>query len=254
MKSKRRCAFCGREATLTGEHVWSDWVGRLLGKRKVKFNLTEADGTRKEFVLGGLNHKVNVVCKTCNEGWMSKLEEEVKPIVKEMILEGTEANLSPDELKIIAAWAFTRAIIADHIRINRLPFFYDQATRRAFAQHRTLPRGVQMWIARVAEPCGILKGGDIKAKEGTPAGFTLNVCTYAIGFLVVQITCPRWSKSANRKHHAPGKLTQSPEWDIVSIPFWPLPAGPIVWPAANWMTKNSLDTYADRWKYLVIGA
>ena len=253
MRSKRRCAFCGRAATLTGEHVWSDWVGKLLGKRKIKFNWTKADGTVKEWHLVGLNARVKVVCDTCNHGWMSQLEETAKPIVRDMILDPTDVTLGTSDLKIIAAWAFKSAIIADHLRLNPLPFFYDAANRRNFAQRLTIPDGVQMWISGVVKQCGILKGGDIKTKAGISAGFRINACTYALGHLVLQITCPRWTKSSNRRHNAPGKLTQAKEWDLVSTPIWPLPSNPVSWPPPNWMTKDSLDTYADRWKMILIG-
>jgi hypothetical protein len=94
MESNRSCAFCGSAASLTGEHIWSDWLSRLLGKRKVRYNWTEADGTVKEYRLVGLNAKVNIVCETCNNGWMSDLENAVKPIVQPMILNADEIALS----------------------------------------------------------------------------------------------------------------------------------------------------------------
>lgn len=252
MRNQRKCAFCGRVATLTGEHIWSDWVGRLLVPRKIRYKWTEADGTVKEWHKTGLDAKVKVVCDTCNNGWMSDLENTAKPIVQDMILDPKDVTLGPAELKIIAALAFKSAIIADHIRLNKLRFLYDAAQRRNFAQSLTVPTGVQMWISGVEAQCGILKGGDSTTGRWAATGFRINVCTYAIGHLVLQVTCTRWNKGSNRRKHAPGKLTQADEWGLVSTPFWPLPPEPVTWPPPNWMTKDSLDTFADRWKKLLI--
>ena len=213
---------------------------------------TEADGTIKEWRANGLDAKVKVVCEICNNGWMSDLENEAKPIVQDMIIGPTEVTLRPTELTLIAALAFKSAVIADHIRLNNVPFICDAAQRRRFAKSLAIPAGVQMWIGGVDQRCGLLKGGDNATDRGASDGFRLNVCTYIIGHLVLQVTCPRWAKGANRRRQAPGRLTQSPEANSVATPFWPLPKSPITWPPPSFITKDSIDAFADRWQNLTV--
>ena len=52
------------------------------------------------------------VCETCNNGWMSKLEEDAKPIILDLIRNQRDlSNLNVEERGILAAWAGKTAVI-----------------------------------------------------------------------------------------------------------------------------------------------
>jgi hypothetical protein len=55
----QRCAFCNRTAKLTGEHVWSDWLNSIFPPSTYFYRL-----------------KAKIVCRACNNGWMSNLESQ----------------------------------------------------------------------------------------------------------------------------------------------------------------------------------
>jgi hypothetical protein len=55
---------------------------------------------------------LNSICTRCNNGWMSKLEMEVKPILLPLIDGRRSAqSLSADERTVVARWAFKTAFI-----------------------------------------------------------------------------------------------------------------------------------------------
>jgi hypothetical protein len=43
------CGFCGASANLTGEHLWSNWIGKALGERNYRFTRMEPDGEIKQW-------------------------------------------------------------------------------------------------------------------------------------------------------------------------------------------------------------
>src|SRR5450631_2325848 len=84
----RPCAFCPSTANISGEHVWSNWMNELFPLGKVQFQRVTLDGTvLSEWQAPELNLKANVVCKPCNETWMSDIESHcAKPAMADLIL------------------------------------------------------------------------------------------------------------------------------------------------------------------------
>jgi hypothetical protein len=78
--ARRQCIFCPSPAN-TKEHVWPEWVLAVIDQdRPFRFEL----GSDPEFVFSG-EFKIRCVCGTCNHGWMSRLENEVKPFLEPML-------------------------------------------------------------------------------------------------------------------------------------------------------------------------
>ena len=69
------CAFCLKPTQMTGEHIFSAWMGKLFGKALYQFTTLDKKGTYHRSATRVLNQKAYVVCKECNNGWMSNLEE-----------------------------------------------------------------------------------------------------------------------------------------------------------------------------------
>jgi hypothetical protein len=215
--------------------------------------------TRKEFDGGvrqwrdtGLNLKANVTCGTCNNGWMSDLESKSIPIISDMILKCSNTTLQSREIAIIAAIAFKNVIVADYMHDRRPPFF-TFAERQSFANTLAIPDGVQMWLASVPVKHGLFKSYYGKSPSRTPDGFELNVFTYGVGHLVIQVVTSRWRKKFLRRHANPPFVTQDRAWDEVSVPFWPSDGTPIQWPAPAHLGNEIIDTFVHRWNRLVPG-
>jgi len=75
------CVFCGTTtAKITNEHVFADWISEPFRHEPVgTAEMVESDGSTRAFPAVPFQQKVRVVCKPCNEGWMSSLEDFTLP-------------------------------------------------------------------------------------------------------------------------------------------------------------------------------
>lgn len=112
-ETREPCAFCPETADITGEHVWSAWAGKMFGERRYTFTRKEPDGRVLTWHKKQLSPKTKVVCRACNGGWMSELENRVKSIAGDMVYKCSPATLQDTDIATIAAWAYTKAIVAE---------------------------------------------------------------------------------------------------------------------------------------------
>lgn len=148
----RSCAFCHREAKMSGEHIWSEWIGKVLGgSRRYAFRRVDPNGrTLNTWNSDELDLTAKVVCEPCNNGWMSDIERDHAKPTFAPIIDGEPFCLLPLGIKSAAIWAFKITVIADHIQSNRLPFF-TEIERTIFKERLDIPAGVQMWLAAYSE-------------------------------------------------------------------------------------------------------
>jgi hypothetical protein len=244
----RQCAFCPETANLTGEHLWSAWISEILNVKKFWVSLNEG-GIRKQWgPLPSLNQKANVVCRRCNNGWMSDLESQVKPLLTNIILYGSGLSILPSGIRTLAAFSFKNLVVAHAMDTKRKSPFITRLQQRDFAHTKIPPSDVQMWIAGTNDYRGIYKTWQGKVPIKTYDAFELYVFTYAVGFLVIQVTVSRWMNRGRRRHDLPPLLNQGAYWDDASIPFWPPPAKHISWPAPKILSGDSVNQFVQRWK------
>ena len=124
-KPPGRCIFCG-SGGLTKEHVFADWLRDLFPRDET----TTHDFGRYEWPKGIITNepkaairqlqghvgsrKLRVVCKACNTGWMSALEQRAKPILAPLIV-GEVSHVSPLMQNIVATWATKTMMIAERL-------------------------------------------------------------------------------------------------------------------------------------------
>ena len=243
------CAFCSQTADITGEHLWSAWAGKMFGERKYTFTRKELDGTVITWKERHLSPTTKVVCRDCNNGWMSELENQAKSIVGDMVYQCALTTLHAKDIATIAVWAYTKGIVAEHSHHNTEPFF-TFAERQLFRQTLSIPNGVQMWFVSLAIQHGLFKSYLVQAPLSTPQRFELNVFTYGLGHFVIQVVTARWKKKAFRRHRHPPILTQAPEWDCCSIPFWPSKGTPVSWPPGAHLADQAVEQFVQRWTQL----
>ena len=112
---------------LSKEHIFSRWTyalvpaapnsthsrGRAVSSRTNRHLFDKVD---VEDYQGNLNTiRFRVVCKTCNNGWMSRLDNAVKPILTPLILCGP-ALLDTRAQHLISTWASMKVMVAEHSR------------------------------------------------------------------------------------------------------------------------------------------
>lgn len=254
-----QCAFCLREAKLSGEHVWSDWICELFPDIRVTFRKWHAGNPNvvNEWNAESMDHRVNVVCKPCNEGWMSDLEaKHASPAIKPLILSPNSVTLTTEQLVSISIFAFKTAVIGDHTERQKLPFF-PALIRRKFANTLKLPIGFQVWIGCISESDphhGVFRRHYWEAPTKARHGFQIYGTTWGVGRFVFQCTATRWRKRGDRRHMLP-HLTQDHNWDSFAIPVWPMLDGPFIakWPPARHLGYDLLYEFSDRWNRIRYG-
>jgi hypothetical protein len=134
-KPQGHCVFCNATG-MTKQHMWPAWLRRddslasytnipggqhhrNIGDRWVGVSTSQRAGrlimvpeqnSVKDVHPG--THKFFNVCGTCNSGWMSNIEGDCRPIVKQLILD--KATLITQEQQIaLAKWATLMAIMAE---------------------------------------------------------------------------------------------------------------------------------------------
>lgn len=115
--SKVTCAFCKKERQKSNEHIWPQWLLDYMAFRKGTFVSKHLGSPPDGDVLSKREQSMNSlvygrVCETCNNGWMSKLENETSPLIKDAVRNGDDAEeWRPADCKLVATWAFKTALV-----------------------------------------------------------------------------------------------------------------------------------------------
>lgn len=153
-KPPRACIFCGSPAN-SKEHIWPVWLHELLGP--------QAPGVRHDRQLHTFNPKegartsgptgrqgdirtirIRAVCRTCNNGWMSGLEEEVRPVLTPLV-EGAACALDTEQLRTLAQWLTLKTLIVEHATAETS--VTPQSDRTAFFERGTIPPFFNVYAA-----------------------------------------------------------------------------------------------------------
>jgi len=115
-QEKMDCLACGPTASrASNEHVFSKWpLKEFEPDASMPLYRRLDDGTekqtRKDVRLDSF--RLKEVCDSCNNGWMSKLENDAKPAIVDLIRGRRElTSLTEEERKIVAGWAGKTAIV-----------------------------------------------------------------------------------------------------------------------------------------------
>ena len=199
-----------------------------------------------------LNRKLPVVCRSCNNNWMSNLEDKhAKPAMADLIVSDKPTSLDPERLKSIANFAFKSAVIADHVRVpdrtlEASPPFFTAHARYAFRESLTIPDNVQMWLAAFEERrYGIFRAIYYPSPAKTVPAFESYALTFGVGFLLLQVVASRSLETSTRAFGF--DVTQGEGWDLFSVPFWPARGRPILWPPNGQLSIALANRFADRW-------
>ena len=146
----RQCAFCSNDAS-SGEHLWSDWIGRLFTSSGYNVRHRNSSGNLvKLWRAPTTGVKTNFVCRECNNTWMSDIELNARATVGDIIRYGAQVSLLARGVSALADFAFKSTVIANHMNpLDNTPFF-SPFERRRFRESRLIPNGVQMWIGAFA--------------------------------------------------------------------------------------------------------
>jgi hypothetical protein len=248
----KKCAFCTRPAD-SREHIFSDWMLKMIPPNE-RFHFNErvvTTGEYKRYNTRKVKIKAKVVCTTCNNTWMSVLENNhVKPAAKHLLILKTPTILGPKEVVPIAAFAFKTLVMANHKDLNTTPFF-PSSQRFKFRRDLSIPDGVQIWMASRHGPAGKYYGFWQSSWGQTDQlslyGFRIYNCTWNFQNLVLQILAGQWKDKRRRRTEPFPALIPYEGWNDGTILIWPPDGKSFRWPPPLYIGDDALQAFRDRW-------
>lgn len=122
-KGHTHCIFCGG-AGISAEHIFPDWLGKDFpnpprAKRlDLSWRLEQHGSPGRIYERQGLkngmarNFRVRAVCKLCNNGWMSEIENQAKPLLN-LLMHGNAWTIREYEQSILMTWLVLKAMVFD---------------------------------------------------------------------------------------------------------------------------------------------
>jgi hypothetical protein len=245
------CIFCQKQAKLTPEHIWPRWTTKLFPNQK--FTIQRVDGrdgsVLQEWRDSGISVSPKLVCKECNEGWMSDIETKASTVIKKMVNTQGRIQLSFSEVTSLAEFTFKTSVLADHLSSGRKPFF-TPSTRNHFAQSRAIPDGVQMWFSSVQGPhqYGLYLPLWYERPHGAQSGVNFYVFNFVVGRLLLQSVAKRWAKKSHQYLGFPF-FEQNLRASFFANHFWPpgRPSAVTDWPPDQPLTEQLINEFFTRW-------
>lgn len=241
VRKQKFCIFCGG-AGLSKEHFWSEWIAPLVP------NLSSRDRTESRVVLANsqcveapifknrpgspLTKKFRVVCRACNNTWMSQLEKEAASVLTPMI-NGQRFSILPEGQELFAQWVALKVMVSEHAFDDVV---IASSEKRAFRATRMIPSGLTILAGAVVEdvdPVMYLRqtANVTLPSEPEPDGLTKNTSqtSFIVGRLFV--TC-YYSDSRDRL-----KMTLN---EHLFRQLWPGATHPIEWYPPSLMAHDQV--------------
>ena len=187
------CTFCGRPIASL-EYAWPDWLCDFLTEHQHDWDTQHTEPgsglTIVEQVGREIDQTSSSVCETCNTGWIQRLEANVSPFLKPMIL-GEPTPLPSARRKLLARWAAKTAVIMEGT--------FPEAVRtpRAAADYLRLTgvhAGTQVLVGHYDGTAQILNRARVLFRKTTGEDHYRSFTTLIIGKLAVQVLADPWSE------------------------------------------------------------
>lgn len=191
-KSRVLCAFCGLRRDRAREDLISKWMVPIIGGHPPYFSTdrrvfgTEVLTERRRRVGSAAAYKYLDVCKVCNNGWMSQLENEAKPLLIPL-LNGEHVAFSAEPVETIATWCFLKAVVYDAWTAGVGLVERAFGTEFLFA-NRSSPRDAQVLLGAFQPPPGSASLSMFRRElVGGGSGIKMTRVSFAFKHLVIAV-------------------------------------------------------------------
>jgi hypothetical protein len=213
--------FCNDRAG-TKEHVWPKWL--IASVDPDPTSPTEywnsVHSPPKRWV--GPEFTTRRVCKACNNGWMSELENGARSIVGGLIND-LSLWLDGELQRRLTQWAIKTTMVIEGAQQDKNNF-YSIELRHNFRSTLSPPPDTALWLGRCAQS-KVIHG---EAKELPARRLDGCATTFVMGRLVLQVL------SVKRKPEAgPGNLKihlREGPWGTKLLQVWPIQTERVNWP------------------------
>jgi hypothetical protein len=249
-KPPGRCIFCDRLG-VTKEHMWADWLRNYIPRELTghstafeKVHLRRSESSVRRQTGDPHSRRIKCVCRECNNGWMSQLQEKAKPYLVPM-LKGDHVTLHRNGQTTLAAWITMMVMVAEHLNEEMVAISLTE--RQWFKVNQRAPSHWRIWIGRhaaVGHPLfthnivSMVHEKEIErlGPEGSVPSNT-QTSTILLGkHLLIHVMSSPVARSIIRRWRLPAKLAPG-------LPqIWRIVSGSVVWPPT---AGTFLDTAID---------
>lgn len=248
------CVFCNQANKPGREHILAEWISREFpdGVWTVT-NLKAAVVTpdKPELIREFKVHKSFGIitrrpCGQCNNGWMSRLEQRVQPLLRPMI-HGNSTTLSLDQQRLIMRWLVKTAMAIELSHGKSHETYFTQAERHALMRSAFIPYPALGFLARYHGAHDVacrevpLPFEVVAPNRDDPVLINGYSVTVVIRQLIIQFLTLRWPPGFK-----PDALHVRSSFDTAVLQVWPV-TGDVTWPPARCLDDTTFDSFVMRW-------
>jgi hypothetical protein len=240
----RTCIFCHKKAS-TREDAWPLW----LMKRFPTSSTSRMDAERGGQKLGSWRMAkpklpLKWLCATCNNGWMSRLENEAKPVL-EFMFDDKLKDIDASSQSTLARWAVKTAMVLECINPDRT-WFYSVDERQLMRATQSLPPRTSVWIGKCINQPNIYSAAKDLRTTPDDGGIHAYSTTMAFGSLAFQIVSLKTPATIPENVTLTYDVTEGP-WGQTLLQVWPITQESVGWPPHYGLNSEfGLDALTER--------
>lgn len=240
----RTCMFCHKK-DLTREDAWPLWLMKRFPTSRTSYMDAERGGQKLgSWHMAEPKLPVKWICATCNNGWMSSLENKAKPVL-ESILDDKLKIIDSSCQSTLALWAVKTAMVLECLSPNRTMFYSDDE-RQLMRATQSLPPRTSVWIANCINQPNIYSAARDLRTTQDDNGVHAYVTTMAFGSLAFQIVSIKIPTTIPENVTLTYDGTDGP-WDQTLLQVWPSIQESIEWPAHYGLnSERGIDALSER--------
>lgn len=237
----RLCLFCSSNADSV-EDAWPLWLGGLFkGERPMPVQAERYGVSLPSWSTYQPKLPIRCVCKPCNNGWMSRLENRVRPHL-EPLLTGPRV-LDADAQTTISIWAVKTAMVLEG-KDTDLKKGYSQFQRERFRLRAEIPWRTSVWLAASADAHSFMstKNRHMDATSKEISGVS---STMVFGAVALQVLTMRVPPEIGPNTLITTNVRQGP-WSDATLQIWPAREAATWPPSVGLNGELGLNLLADR--------
>ena len=188
--------------------------------------------------------RVKRVCRTCNNGWMSRLENDVKPQLQPLFA-GQTHTISYPAQATLSLWAVKTAMALEGVDTPDT-FCYAQEERNQLRLFGAIPWKTLVWLAPSIDPTLFASSKVRHFETNDPAklsGFSTNI---GLAHIVLQVLTMRVPQDVGPKTKVTISVRRSP-WSDTTCQVWPAAHTAVRWPPKMALNgEDGIDEFANR--------
>ena len=213
----RLCLFCSNSANSV-EDAWPLWITNQFRGRQPSAVQAERAGIR---LTSWNTHQpkltIRCVCEECNNGWMSRLENRVQPLLQPL-LTGQRSAMDMDGQATIATWAVKTAMVLEGMDPAEKRG-YSQLQRERFRLRAAIPERTSVWLAASTDLEWFMSTKNRHLGD-TSADISGVSITMAFAHAVLQVFTIRVPETVGPETVVTANVRRGP-WSEVTVPIWP---------------------------------